>query len=169
MITEKILFKESLFHMKYKGDIDTINKHIEHILFFDKGRQKTNQGGFQSHDITFGFQELLSFLEINLKQFSKKLKLSNFWLNINKGNDYNLEHIHELDGVSVVYYHQVCCDKSPIYFKHLCPQLVTDTEKFYPKDQDIIVFPSYLPHGVESCGHQEHKRISFAFNYKHHE
>lgn len=165
MITEEILFKESLFHTKYDGDIDVINKHIEHILFFDKGRQRTNRGGYQSHDITFGFQELLSFLEIHLKQINQKLRLSNFWLNINKGTCYNVEHIHELEGMSVVYYHKVCCDHSPIYFKHLCPQLVTGTEKFFPKNQDIIIFPSYMPHGVEACQHEEHERISFAFNY----
>ncbi len=168
MVTEKILFKESLFHTKYMGNIDVIDKHIEHILFFDKGRHGSNKGGYQSHDITFGFQELISFMQTSAKQISEDLVFENFWLNINKGTDYNSEHIHELNGASAVYYHKVCCDQCPIFFKHLCPHVVLDTAKVSPKEQDIVFFPSYLPHGVESCGNPEHKRISLAFNFKFH-
>ena len=166
MITEEILFKESLFHTKYTGSIDVIDKHIEHILFFDKGRQGSNEGGFQSKDITFGFEELLTFTQKCAQELEPSLVLANFWLNVNKGNNYNSEHIHELNGASAVYYHKVCCDKCPIYFKHLCSQVVLGTPKFYPKNGDLIFFPSYLPHGAEGCNNPEHERISFALNFK---
>ncbi len=166
MFTEQILFKESLFHTKYTGNTAIIDKHIEHILFFDKGRQGSNEGGFQSKDITFGFEELLTFAQKCAQQLEPSFILGNFWLNVNKGNNYNSEHIHELNGASAVYYHKVCCDKCPIYFKHLCSQVVLGTPKFYPKNGDLIFFPAYLPHGVEGCNNPEHERISLALNFK---
>ena len=134
MLTEKILFKDSAYLTKYEGDKNIIDKHIEHILLFDKGRKGSNEGGY--------------------------------WLNINKGNDFNHEHIHELNGASAVYYHKVCCDKAPIVFKHLIPQIIENTVDYIPQEGDIIFFPSYLPHGVRACGNPEHERISFAINFK---
>ena len=165
MLTEKILFKESLVHTKYDGDTDIINKHIEHILLFDKGRAGSYKGGYQSNDITFGFQELCFFVRDHALQIADNLVFGNFWLNINKGTDFNTEHIHELNGVSAVYYHKVCCDKCPIYFKHLCPMIVENTPSFQPTSGDIVYFPSYLPHGVQGCGNPEHERITIAFNF----
>ena len=43
MLTEKILFKESAYVAKYEGDKNIIDKHVEHILLFDKGRVSSNQ------------------------------------------------------------------------------------------------------------------------------
>ena len=166
MFTEKILFKESAYITKYEGDKNIIDKHIEHILLFDKGRKGSNEGGYQSHDITFGFNELLTFTQKCAVELGPSLMLANFWLNINKGNDFNREHIHELNGASAVYYHKVCCDKAPICFKHLVPQIIENTVEYIPQEGDIIFFPSYLPHGVRACGNPEHERISFAFNFK---
>lgn len=165
MITEKILFKESLFHTSYPGDLEIINKHIEHILLFDEGRYGSNEGGFQSNNISFGFKELITFMQGCVDKLGNGLVFSNFWLNINKGTHHNSEHIHELNGLSAVYYHKVCCDKCPIYFRHLCPHVVLDEASFSPKNQDIVIFPSYLPHGVKKCGHSDHERISIAFNF----
>ena len=89
MLTEKILFKESAYLTKYEGDKNIIDKHIEHILLFDKGRKGSNEGGYQSHDITFGFNELLTFTQKCAVELGPSLMLANFWLNINKGNDFN--------------------------------------------------------------------------------
>ena len=165
MLTEKILFKESMYHTKYTGDRNVIDKHIEHILFFDKGRVSSNNGGYQSHDITFGFKELIEFSQKCLEELKGGMTFGNFWLNINKGNDFNHEHIHELTGASAVYYHKTCCDKAPIYFKHLVPQIIENTVEFIPQEGDIIFFPSYLPHGVRACGDLNHERVSIAMNF----
>ena len=91
--------------------------------------------------------------------------IGNFWLNVNKGNHYNDEHIHGLVGMSVVYYHKTCCNKTPIYFKHLVPAVVENVVEFSPMDGDIIFFPSHLTHGVRACGNADHERISIAMNF----
>jgi hypothetical protein len=165
MLTEKILFKESAYVTKYEGDKNIIDKHVEHILLFDKGRVSSNQGGYQSHDITFGFQELIQFAQMCLTKLEYSFTFGNFWLNVNKGNHYNDEHIHGLTGMSAVYYHKTCCDKTPIYFKHLVPAIVETTVEFSPNDGDIIFFPSHITHGVKACGNVDHERISIAMNF----
>lgn len=165
MIEEHIILKESLFKVKYSGNLEIIDKHIEHILTFDQGRKGSNKGGYQSHDITFGFQELLTFIKNAMQSIDNETVFSNFWLNINKGNSFNNTHVHSLHGWSCVYYHKVCCDKTPIYFENLVPRIQVNQSRFVPTNQDIVFFRSYIPHGVDCCKNQDHERVSFAFNF----
>ena len=58
---EKVIRKESIYLNDYTGDTDIIQKHIDHILTFDKGRVVSNRGGYQSNNITFGFDDIINF------------------------------------------------------------------------------------------------------------
>ena len=161
------LYKESIFLSEFKGDLNIIDKHIEHILLFDKGRTKTNIGGYQSKDITFGFEELCDFMLENINKITpKKVVLENFWLNINKKGEYNKSHIHGLFGFSAVYYHKICCENTAIQFRHLIPTIYSDKYLVNPINQSCLFFSSMLPHSVKPCSEDNHVRVSLAFNFK---
>ncbi len=164
---EQEIFKQSFFVKTFTGDLSIIDKHISHIIEFDKGKQRSNVGGFHSNNITFGFEELLDSIKEGFEAINMKGNLLNFWLNINKGTDYNLPHIHGFPQVwSVVYYHKVCCDQSPLVFSHLIPTIEQDTYNFIPKNQQIVFFSGSIPHAVKGCNREDHERISMAFNFR---
>lgn len=162
---EKTIFKQSIFTKTFEGDLSIIDKHVEHIVSFDKGRVVTNQGGYQSNYITFGFNDLIQSIIDGFKSIQLNANLASFWLNINKGSDYNLSHIHGMDMWSVVYYHKVCCDKSPIVFSHLVPSVNQEQHIHISKNQEIVYFPGTYPHAVLGCQQDNHQRISIAFNF----
>ncbi len=168
MSEEIIIHKEVIYRDKFEGNIDIIDKHIKHILEFDKGRFKTNVGGYQSNFITFGFEELIKkgsdmCTSIGLKNNN----MEGMWININDGNSFNHPHIHSFVSWSMVYYHNICCDKCPIVFTHLVPQLVDKFKyKYVPKEGDIILFSGRQPHSVMACGNPDHRRISVAMNFR---
>jgi len=162
---EKVISKESFFIKNFEGNTKILDKHVAHILEFDRGRKITNEGGYQSNDITFGFEELLLSINQGFKEIDQNTVLGNFWLNINKGTDYNRPHIHGFTGWSVVYYHKICCDQSPIVFSSLVPCIQKNCFSFVPKSQQIIFFNSWYPHSVQSCNQVNHERVSLAFNY----
>jgi len=160
------IFKETIYVKKFQGNLDIITKHINHIVEFDSGRKLSNIGGYQSRDISFGFDEILQQAYDGLKEVGINSRLVNFWLNINKGDNYNSPHIHATDFVSMVYYHQVCCDNCPIVFTSLVPQLQVGSFEKVPNNQDMLFFSGILPHAVKGCGNKEHTRISLAFNFR---
>jgi hypothetical protein len=163
---EQVIYKESIFYNDYKGDADTIQSHIEHILTFDKGRQLSNEGGYQSNSITFGFSNLIKFAVDGFATIGLKAQLNTFWLNINSGNDFNRVHIHGLEEWSVIYYHKVCCDKATTNFSHLVPAMITEDFNFVPVERRMVFFRGLMPHSVSPCGGKDHQRITLAFNFQ---
>tara|TARA_R110000772_G_scaffold227832_1_gene338594 strand:- start:356 stop:859 length:504 start_codon:yes stop_codon:yes gene_type:complete len=162
---EHIILKQSCFTRSFEGNLNIIDKHIEHIKEFDEGRVKTNKGGFQSNDITFGFKELINSIEKGFEELKFNVRLENFWLNINKGSDSNTTHIHSPYFWSVIYYHKVCCENSPLIFSSLVPVIHQEICTYTPKPQEIIYFPGWYPHSVKGCDQNNHERVSIAFNF----
>jgi hypothetical protein len=162
---EEIILRESIFINQYEGDSDVIQSHIDHIVKFDKGRVVSNQGGYQSNIITFGFQDLISFALNSLASIDIKTKLENFWLNINKGSDYNLPHVHDTSVWSAVYYHKVCCEKATLNFHHLVPTIHSQYYSYVPQEKSMVFFKGMIPHSVSPCKEHEHERISIAMNF----
>jgi len=161
---ETIIHKDSFFTNEYTGDINQIDAHIKHLITFDKGRVLSNEGGYQSNDITFGFHELIVFAINSLNSINQKVKLANFWVNINKGEHSNKVHNHTLDSWSAVYYHKVCCEKSSLNFHNLIPIINSSVCSYYPKEKQMIFFKGVQPHSVSACNGVDHERISIAFN-----
>ena len=164
-MNEHIILKQSCFTKNFTGDIDIIDKHINHIKEFDEGRVCSNKGGYQSNDITFGFKELIKSILEGFKELNLNVELQNFWLNINKGTNSNATHIHPVEYWSVVYYHKVCCENSPLVFSSHVPLIHEATSAYNPLPQQIIYFPGWYPHSVEACNQADHERISIAFNF----
>jgi len=155
---------------------------------------KSNRGGFQTDSLDneklkkFLIENAGELLNSEYK-FNKSIKLllSNFWINQNYKYNYNRSHLHlgitSPTGFTInfsgVYYLEVPNDPGNIYFESndisRCNQEIlnistnnhTDfrTEvSFTPKENDFIIFPSYLRHGVESSMSNK-KRTSVAFNF----
>ena len=162
---EQIVSKESIFFNEYKGDTEVIENHINHILSFDKGRIVSNRGGYQSNFITFGFEDLIKFAIDSFKAIDLNAQLNSFWLNVNKGENYNKLHVHGLYDWSVIYYHKVCCEKSTTNFHHLVPAVKEDVFRLKPVERRMVFFNGMLPHSVSPCGESNHERITLAFNF----
>lgn len=161
---EQTIHKDSFFVNEYLGNTDQIDAHIKHLITFDKGRAISNIGGYQSNNITFGFNDLIEFAINSLLSIGEKTKLGTFWVNINQGNHYNLQHVHEREVWGAVYYHKVCCEKSTINFHHLIPALHENVCSYSPKEKQMIFFKGLQPHSVSACNGVDHERISIAFN-----
>jgi len=169
---ELILDKQSIFVTKFEGDLNLINENIKSVQNLDKeGREVSNKNGYQSNAINYGFEELRFEVE---KGASQLLQDSVFvhhpWLNINNGFSSNSTHLH-LDKTSgyyfyftCVYYHEVCCENSPVIFETLIPSIFTQKLEYIPKNQDMVFFWGSIPHSVKSCLQENHTRISLAFN-----
>lgn len=162
---EEITYKESCYINYFKGDSSVIQSHIDHILSFDKGRVRSNVGGFQSNNITFGFEDLIKFSLESLASINANCQLASFWLNINNGYNFNCTHIHEIEDWSAVYYHKICCSKSTINFHHLVPTIIRNEYHITPQEKMMIFFKGNMPHSVSPCNEENHERITLAFNF----
>tara|TARA_R100000734_G_C3276267_1_gene71012 strand:+ start:178 stop:693 length:516 start_codon:yes stop_codon:yes gene_type:complete len=165
---EIITHKQNFFKTKYQGNILDIDKDIKKIIKKDQGRNKSNVGGYQSNLLIHDFESLKSFVCDCMKELCEGVdfNLDCYWLNINKGTDYNKTHIHNVNIITCVYYHKICCRNTPIVFEHLVPQIINKKVPFYPENQDLIFFYGVSPHSVKGCGNKKHKRISIAFNFE---
>jgi hypothetical protein len=168
LFEETITHKQNFFKTKYKGDTVHIDKDIKEIFKKDQSRNLSNVGGWQSHNLSQVFENLKRYIFQCMEELCEGVPFSlhSYWLNINKGTDYNTTHIHAKDMISCVYYHQVCCQNTPIIFEHLVPQIIDKKVPFYPENQDIIFFDGLSPHSVKACGNKKHRRISIAFNFE---
>jgi len=97
------------------------------------------------------------------------------WANINRSGDYNKMHTHPGATWSGVYYVDTggetegtalsLSDPAPARTNSFFPQLLTSTVMIRPAPGLMVLFPSYLQHGVTP--HKgERPRISIAFNVR---
>jgi len=98
------------------------------------------------------------------------------WLNINKKGTYHHEHNHANSYLSGVFYVNSQPDKDSITFKDSNYYQINLGNRnnynafnsrewtFSVKTGAIIIFPSYLKHTVSINKHDNHERISLAFN-----
>lgn len=183
------IFKISI----YKKLLPLNNKEIENycleIKNKDKGRVKTNVGGWQSNDL-LGSHKILNDLFIsivdNANQFSKylnfknKLSLDNIWININSYKDFNKVHCHPDSLISGVYYVKTPKNCGNINFVNNNNDLLyncwsvkkfndynsyNSPEWFMPSlEKHLYLFPSWLNHYVEPNMNEKENRISISFN-----
>ena len=149
-----------------------------------EGVIKSNCSGWQSKEFIDNprFPNLLeNILDKSIYQFfRKKLTVTDWWININCPNSYNMQHTHPGAHFSGVYYLQVPENSGNIYFPNpwsfaSAYELEAYTEEFKtkahqhffqiikPKEGMLLVFPSHLVHGVD-LNKSEEDRISISFN-----
>ena len=168
-------------------DLNLLTKEIVEWSKKDEGLRKTNVNGWHSkthmHTIPV-FKPLVDELyemqrEIYKEELlERKPKLGNMWANINYKGSLNMPHVHANSLFSGAYYIKVPKnsgflkindprqgthyikpakkDKLPL---HLAPEIHVQ-----PKENRIIMFPSWLEHCVE-VNESDDIRISVSFNF----
>ena len=170
-------------------DINVIKDECYKIKKTTPTAEVSNMGGYQGHQFDISkFKELKKFKDY-LNRFVETIKLDfnipldrpievkDIWVNINKKHSSNRSHIH--GGVfSGVCYIQADQNSGAIYFQNPSSDrsyfLSTYTNQnsdytcdeicFDPAPGRLIVFPSWVPHGVFP-NESNRDRISIAFNF----
>ena len=137
-------------------------------------KQRSNRGGYQSVAQSFDY---LPFPFINnIREsfpFMKKVRMANWWLNVNEKGDFNFRHTHpkcDLSGIwyisdnnnTLVFEDPMQHSRSNLYMKF--PELdIGECVYVNAKAGEILIFPSDLPHYVEP--HLlDTQRVSVSFN-----
>ncbi len=149
--------------------------------------EKSNIAGYQSPDTLQKVEDLRPLFEyicqMGLKACSDldfiecDIAITSAWLNVNDNRQcMNIEHVHN-DTFSGVFYLKAPEKSgklniinpginnlwSGISFAQQKNQFTSTRIKIEPVEGNIILFPSYLPHSVETNDHDD-DRISIAFN-----
>jgi uncharacterized protein (TIGR02466 family) len=186
----RVWFLDLPDHTKYVTSWIKTIEELERKI--PEGVKKSNVGGWQSDSSLFQ-EEIFEPLSV---MFEKVFRFCfdvmcppaykyNFsmqaWANINSPGNFNKPHVHSPSLLSAVYYLKVPVNSGSFYFrdpragaflsgfngtKDNCPPNCTADAKITPKDGLVLVFPSWLEHGVE-----DHNgigtRISIAVNASH--
>jgi uncharacterized protein (TIGR02466 family) len=188
MISKNInIFNTSIYSFKLNLNLNDLYQYCIKYEKNNNSNNKSGVGSFQSKDLNLNnpiinllansFLEHVNFISYNNYKIKNKLYLSNFWFNINRFKDFNLEHIHPGSILSGVYYIKTPKNSGNLIFKN------NNNSNFYLEQNDLIefntlncvtyflppqenclhIFPSWLPHYVEP-NLSEAERISFSFN-----
>ena len=179
------IFSSYLSINNFKFDIKKYKKEILNIKMKSKGRIVSNYGGWQSDEfktVSKTFTDLFNKINEHIKEIEKnlslekKLRFNNLWYNVNRLSSFNRPHSHPGSVISGVYYVSVPKNSGSIIF------LNRDLDSFFkgyvnkyneytstiwkinPKENECILFPSYLEHYVEPNLNKK-ERISISFNY----
>jgi len=157
------------------------------------GRKLSNQGGWQSHDFRPGtYPEFAPIEKKIIEQTENCVRdfgydegacftvLENIWININRKFNTNSVHIHDNSFISGAFYLKAGPGQGNIvFYKNYSQdyavasaakiekytQLNNSAITFTPETGKLIMFPGWLPHGVEH-NDTDHDRISISFNTK---
>jgi len=152
-----------------------------------KETPRSNITGYQSPDTLHGLPELGPLFEYICQMGFKAvadldfvdcdIALTSAWLNINDTRQcMNSEHVHS-DVFSGVFYLQAPDESGKLVLQNPAinrmwngcaltshkNQFTGETIRIEPVEGNILLFPSYLPHSVETNNHDE-ERISISFN-----
>ena len=177
------LFKVPLFAVLLDLDTASIEKYCLDYQEKDEGRIKSNEGGYQSHDVSIIplAKEINKYLNVFSEAYAMdtELMLGGMWININEYKDYNVSHSHPNSLFSGVYYVKTPEKCGHITFESPGYDIMEHTySRIHFKEWNILnintrwqevrenilyVFPGWLRHRVEPNLSNE-KRISISFN-----
>lgn len=157
------------------------------------GRKLSNQGGWQSMDFRPGVHPEMKILEDKIlaqaeqcyRDFGYRedcgfVVIENLWFNINTKNNTNSVHTHDNSFVAGAYYLKAQPGQGKInFYRSYSQDFVISSQAvmgsytpvsasaiaFNPMTSKLIMFPAWLPHGVERNEIDE-DRISISFNIK---
>ena len=183
------LFKTPIYKVKLNLDNKIMKDYCFDLHKKDKGRNISNQGGWQSNDLMGKHEPLMKMIQeitnhsnifANNIELKTPVKIDNCWININGYRDFNREHNHPYSILSGVYYLNTPKNCGNIFFKHPCNDYFnydwnnksivnkneyTSPEWWLPSEQgNLYIFPSWLTHYVQPNLNKKEKRISFSFN-----
>lgn len=157
------------------------------------GRKLSNQGGWQSQDFRPGTYPEFAPIEKRIVEQTENCVrdfgydeascftvLENIWININRKFNTNSVHIHDNSFISGAFYLKAMPGQGNIvFYKNYSQdypiasaakiqqytQINNSAITFTPETAKLIMFPGWLPHGVEHNDTDE-DRISISFNTK---
>ena len=174
----------------FMSDVNEIDNnellaHIYKIKEIDAGVKVSNSNGWQSTssketdcEQLFKLKQFIDGMMLQIYQNYGVLRqptLDNYWYNVNNKYSYNKQHVHPRSYFSAVYYVKTPKDSGELYFNRpdnllhyidvdrLTPTNVGEVRSV-PKEHELIIFPSYLSHGV-NINNSDEERVSIAFNY----
>ena len=154
------------------------------------GINRSNRGGWHSKNFelkdsnsiqlkfALELQEYIlnTFQGLGWKTESQNIRIKEMWAIINKKNDFNTIHTHPNSYLSAAYYVKAPKDcgeftvENPHSIsRHSYPALDKKTdfnvkvEKLEIEEGDLLLFPAYLPHGVQE-NQSDEDRIVISFN-----
>ena len=196
MLNSEILFPTFIYY-KDLPDSYKLNQYLfENIKSWyeqDKiGVERTNSGGWHSKtDMNHRpeYEPLIRELFLMLEECNKdqgitnNVVLGNMWANINPPMSYNRTHIHPNSLWSGVYYVTAPKNSGDLFVEdprpgpninlpnkeENIPKNLWRVISYTPKAGRLIMFPSWLPHGVNTNLNKEkgrkNLRISISFNF----
>tara|TARA_Y100001951_G_C11221585_1_gene229100 strand:- start:98 stop:667 length:570 start_codon:yes stop_codon:yes gene_type:complete len=183
----KEIFTTPIYKNKAKVDC----KKLETLAYEEKRKdpvgRKISNNGYQTQALDFNkykflFDEISKHATGFYKQFNTKINLTyaSAWINISNKGHFNKLHSHGNSIISGVFYIKIPKDSGKIVFDNPCPLIeyfyanenvkkfntYNSTEwEFEPIEGEIIMFPSYLKHYVQT-NETNKDRISLSFNFK---
>ena len=180
------LWPTQILTTTYQNNIDCMIDEILNLSRFPNNIIKSNYGGWHSETNLFKnpkFFELCNFID-NFCNASLGLnvKFHQMWACINKKYDHNVIHTHNAYQLSGVFYLKTSKDCGDIVFRDPrsgalhSPHFIYNTHKknfvdqvfeyFTPKENLIILFPSFLEHFVlPNLSDQDRISISFDLTF----
>ena len=137
---------------------------------YNSSSNNSNEGGWQSEPNLHHSPSFLYLTKIINKYIHDLFPthsnpgIKAMWVNITSFLNYNRVHTHSnsIGKLSGVIYLKTPKNSGRIVFQN--PLLISLPTYFTPKEKDILLFDSFIPHSVEPNLSQE-DRISIAFNY----
>ncbi len=188
MISKDInIFNTFIYSFKLNFNLNDLYQYCIEYEKNNKSNNKSGVGSFQSksldlnnlivNNLANSFLEHVNFISSNNYKIKNKLYLDNFWFNINRYKDFNLEHDHPNSILSGVYYVKTPKNSGNLIFKNnnnrhlylpddcLIEYNTLNSSSYFlpPQENCLHIFPSWLPHYVEP-NLSEEERISFSFN-----
>lgn len=191
------LFKiHSIFNIFISCCFLDVNKkdiidYVKNLKKNNKGRKRSNIGGWQSNDLILNNKTLIPLVKeienavsvygknVNFKK-NITYKICDMWANINNYKDFNVPHIHPNSLISGVFYLKTPKNCGNIAFMNPSQNLMDHTwlDKFKDnftevnssvwfreaKEGLLYLFPSWLLHSVEPNTNKKEERISISFN-----
>jgi uncharacterized protein (TIGR02466 family) len=185
-IKEHTPFKNSIYEARLNG-ASSLVPYLNGMTGKYRSSTMTNCGGWQSPSFNYEDHEpiqpviniikiFVSDLYIRYSVDAKQPTLTNYWVNINPTNSYNLNHNHAFSYFSTVLYCKVPLNSGELRFErpdelNSYVPTVTPNELNYgahiilPQENTFVMFPSHLKHSV-GMNRSSEKRISIAFNWR---
>lgn len=185
--TVRPLFVTPIFSRNLSG-FEQLVSVVKNLRQNDKGKIKSNIGGWHSEENLHENQDFLLLRDKILNFSTNAFKyaavsddftpvITNMWAIINRPGDYNRSHMHQNNYLSGVFYLKIPHNSGSLVFFDPRPQAEvisppkTENEpinlsslvNWDPKENDLIIFPSWLRHEVEINTSAE-DRIVVSFN-----
>ena len=187
-----LLFPTPIVKIKVPSTFKNIIPYLENLPFSQKSEFDAQSFGTRSNDSYLlnhiEFKDFKSFIENEVQSFAEEVlniesqpfKITQSWLTYKSPTQRHHDHTHPNSLISgVFFWEDNDPELPPLYFIQpygpsstwqlrpklkLKPNGITDTTAyFHPTPGTLILFPSYLPHGVE-VNTSNKIRKSLAFN-----